>query len=112
MSTATINFSIDNTAWLLYNISKICGHCEVNKSPLWRKGWYDDILSHNIVLCNACGIKFSKNQYCFVCKYIYNHRDVVRNPDWIYCNICDRYTHIDCLDDNKCPICSSKLMKY
>ncbi len=35
---------------------KICEHCEINKTPLWRKGPEKNNIQ--VTLCNACGLYY------------------------------------------------------
>ena len=55
----------------------VCMNCGDKNTPLWRKGWNMSDREHTrpIKLCNKCGLKCSKQQYCKNCGYIYDCRD-------------------------------------
>ena len=42
----------------------MCENCNSETTPQWRKGWYNTVLNKTVSLCNACGIKYAKNQFC------------------------------------------------
>lgn len=75
-----------------------CVNCHTRRTPLWRKGWRDGILKRDVLLCNACGLKYSKRQYCCYCKFIYNMKEDVlsQQSNWMDCDSCRRWVHIDC----------------
>mgnify|MGYP001141771849 FL=1 len=75
-----------------------CVNCQTRRTPLWRKGWRDAILKRDVLLCNACGLKYSKRQYCCYCKFIYNMKEDVlsQQGNWMDCDCCRRWVHIDC----------------
>eukprot|EP01089_Gocevia_fonbrunei_P005050 TRINITY_DN15185_c0_g1_i1.p1 TRINITY_DN15185_c0_g1~~TRINITY_DN15185_c0_g1_i1.p1 ORF type:complete len:203 (+),score=35.33 TRINITY_DN15185_c0_g1_i1:192-800(+) len=96
-------------AYLLSSINskhvQTCANCGTSQTPLWRKGWYDQLLNKHVMLCNACGLKYAKNQYCPYCKYIYKmNQDVhAQREQWLNCTQCRRWVHSDC---EKKYICS------
>lgn len=48
-----------------------CASCGATKTPYWREAWGD-----NIVLCNACGLRFSKfKKRCSLCHYVPRKED-------------------------------------
>jgi hypothetical protein len=91
------------------NSTRHCAHCKTTVTPLWRKGW--SLNSKPVSLCNACGIRYSKNQFCPHCYYIYNKLEEPYNaderrpdllapnrsiPTWIRCEQCFRWVHFKC----------------
>jgi len=91
---------IDKAAHRLNHLRKKCAFCEVENSPMWRKGWYDDELDKDMSLCNAHGLRYNKNQYCSVCRWIYLAKEV--NPaEWLYCRLCKTWTHRQCDQNNQ-----------
>ena len=101
-------YTKDQAAWMLINVSIRCVNCETEDTPLWRRGWYDEFLEHYLPLCNACGIKYCKNQYCPECNIIYNISHIRNNPEyWIKCMTCSRYVHRCCIhhDEYQCTNC-------
>jgi len=75
-----------------------CASCGANKTSLWRKGWYDPLLNRPVHLCNACGLKFCKMQYCPYCKYVYSMHDLAKEKFiWTTCLYCSRYAHNTCI---------------
>jgi hypothetical protein len=74
--------------------SPLCYNCNTRKTPQWRKGTIKNDLK--VDLCNACGIKYHKNQFCSYCYRIYNKG--LRNPrHYMVCTCCRRWDHIGCL---------------
>jgi len=75
-----------------------CANCGSADTPLWRKGWYDALLNKHVMLCNACGLKYAKNQYCPYCKYVYKmNQDVhAQREQWLNCTQCRRWVHSEC----------------
>lgn len=46
--------------------ARVCASCNVSKTPYWREAW-----DPYIVLCNACGLRFSKfKKRCVKCNYV------------------------------------------
>jgi len=81
---------------------RICNFCHATSTPLWRKAKQ---CGQDIVLCNACGLRYKKGKYCYFCQGIYyedeNKRPVnrQRKPDgksWIGCAGCQHWCHLDC----------------
>jgi len=89
-------------AYLLSSLNtkaiQTCANCGNADTPLWRKGWYDTLLSKHVMLCNACGLKYAKNQYCPYCKYVYKmNQDVhAQREQWLNCTQCRRWVHSEC----------------
>ena len=113
--------SLDDEILGAYFISSLCNRCEqcgTTQTPQWRKGWYSKLLNRAVILCNACGLKYSKYQYCPYCNYIYyKGEDWNSKYVWISCDNCPRWVHVDCEKkhkhgtfyyDNKylCPTCT------
>lgn len=47
-------------------IKKSCYACKTERTPYWREGW-----KKGIILCNACGLRFSKyKKFCAKCNAI------------------------------------------
>jgi len=81
-------------AWHLFLLEKKCDSCFVTSTPLWRKGRYDRHTHRHVKLCNACGLKYVKRQYCPYCINVYYAKDL--GNDWITCSKCDTRTHVRC----------------
>jgi len=83
-------------AYLMSHLRNACENCSTTYTPQWRKGWYSEILNRSVLLCNACGIKWAKKQFCPYCNYIYG-KEVDRQSDaWLVCTSCSRWVHFDC----------------
>jgi len=90
-------------AYLMSHLRQYCENCGTFETPQWRKGWYSDVLHRSVLLCNACGLKYHKNQYCPYCHYVYGKEQEkqVFSGDalecgWITCQSCGRWCHTDC----------------
>jgi len=85
-------------AYLISHLQQRCEHCGTAETPQWRKGWFSSILNRCVVLCNACGLKYNKNQYCPYCMYVY-YKEEDRNSKnkWTTCKSCSRWVHIECI---------------
>jgi len=85
-------------AYLVSHLQHRCENCGTSETPQWRKGWYEAILNRSVVLCNACGVKYNKNQFCAYCKFVYYKEDLDSKPKsfWLNCRTCHRYVHHDC----------------
>lgn len=85
-------------AHLLYNMQKHCANCGTPSTPLWRKGWEDNVLGRSLSLCNACGLKYAKNQYCPYCMFVYKLNVDVHShrAEWVACSTCPRWVHAQC----------------
>lgn len=60
--------------------ARVCYSCSTRVTPYWRDGW-----SPGILLCNACGLRFSKyRKVCHICKAI----GIKANFERITCPIC------------------------
>jgi len=82
-------------AYLVSHLRQHCENCGTLQTPQWRKGWHSDVLNHSVLLCNACGLKFHKNQFCPYCKYVYGKEQKITNI-WLTCEYCTRWVHVDC----------------
>lgn len=103
-------------AYLMTHFRQTCENCGTFETPQWRKGWYSEMLGRSVLLCNACGLKYHKNQFCPYCRYVYGkEQDRVRDG-WLTCGHCGRWVHGECeqlFGDNKngisthytCPGC-------
>jgi len=83
-------------AYLMSHLRSACENCGTTNTPQWRKGWFSEILNRSVLLCNACGIKYAKKQYCPHCNYIYG-KEIDRQSDaWLVCSVCSRWVHMEC----------------
>jgi len=80
---------------LVSHLRQHCENCGTLSTPQWRKGWHSEVLNHSVLLCNACGLKFHKNQFCPYCKYVYGKEQKISNI-WLTCEYCARWVHVDC----------------
>ncbi len=55
-----------------------------------------EILNRSVLLCNACGIKWAKKQFCPHCNYIYGKEVDKQSDAWLVCTSCSRWVHFDC----------------
>jgi len=54
-----------------FGLHPVCGSCKTNDTPYWRDSW-----SPSFILCNACGLRYSKfKRYCCACCYIPRKED-------------------------------------
>ncbi len=66
-------------------------------TPQWRKGWFSPLLNRSVLLCNACGLKYHKNQFCPYCYFVYGKEHSEKhNHGWLTCNYCSRWVHVNC----------------
>jgi hypothetical protein len=70
-----------------------CFSCDIKYSTLWRA---KKINGDDKYLCNACGLKYSKGQYCQVCHITYYQCDMNDFYGKI-CSICNKWVHNNCL---------------
>jgi len=82
-------------AYLVSHFKPHCDNCGTMNTPQWRKGWYSDLLQHSVLLCNACGLKYHKNQFCPYCKFVYGKESKVSSV-WLICDTCARWVHGEC----------------
>jgi hypothetical protein len=87
-------------AYYLQHLRPSCANCGTMDTPQWRKGWHSSLLEKEVLLCNACGLKFHKGQFCPYCKFVYgkehssqHHQD---SSQWLCCSNCGRKTHTAC----------------
>lgn len=79
------------------HLRQYCENCATYDTPQWRTGWYSDVLGRPVLLCNACGLKYHKNQFCPYCFYVYGNREHNKTFNtWLTCTKCDRMVHVDC----------------
>ena len=95
--------------YLINHLKPHCENCYTNDTPQWRKGWYSYILKKNVPLCNACGIKYNKSQYCKICHFIYDKK-FSNGELFNICNLCKVWIHKKCdpkyyQDNYHCPQC-------
>lgn len=74
-----------------------CGDCGVKLSPLWRSVSYRGDRRH---LCNACGLRYKKGQFCPFCEKTY--KEIELHPEvWEECEEChETCAHIKCIEKN------------
>jgi hypothetical protein len=83
-------------AYLISHLKPSCEHCGVTETAQWRRGYFEPVLNRHIFLCNKCGLKYHKNQFCPHCKYIYG-KETDKDPSlWLTCNTCGRWVHSKC----------------
>lgn len=76
---------------------KTCAGCGTAKTPLWRKGWWDEEYGMSVPLCNACGMKHSKGHFCRLCHVPAHGRGVYTPPSELArCEDCLQYSHVEC----------------
>lgn len=63
-------------AYRLMMIQKpcVCFNCGVRNTPLWRNGSNSCLIKGNVPFCNACGLKYNKQQFCQNCGYVYDKK--------------------------------------
>jgi hypothetical protein len=84
-------------AYMLDHITAKCEQCGTAETPQWRKGWDSSITHRAVNLCNACGLKWAKKQFCPYCRYIYRRdQDKYSVNKWVGCVSCPRYVHVEC----------------
>jgi len=88
-------------AYLMSHLRPYCENCGTFDTPQWRKGWQSDVLGRAVLLCNACGLKYHKNQYCPYCHYVYGKEQEKQVncsdcTDWLTCQSCGRWCHAEC----------------
>nr|BAJ95181.1 predicted protein [Hordeum vulgare subsp. vulgare] len=82
-------------AYLMAHFRTYCENCGTDKSPQWRKGWFNDALNRPVNLCNACGLKYHKGSCCSYCKQVYG-KELKPCFDWLSCVGCNRFVHREC----------------
>jgi len=85
-------------AYLVAHLQQRCENCLTSETPQWRKGWYSVLLQRSVVLCNACGLKFNKNQFCPYCMFVYYKEEErkYQHNNWVTCKTCQRWVHLVC----------------
>ena len=83
-------------ALLMSHLRNHCESCWTVDTPQWRKGWYSPILGRVVLLCNACGLKYHKNQFCSYCKFVYGKEIDKTSPKFITCTECEKCVHVEC----------------
>eukprot|EP01117_Protostelium_nocturnum_P018464 TRINITY_DN7729_c0_g1_i1.p1 TRINITY_DN7729_c0_g1~~TRINITY_DN7729_c0_g1_i1.p1 ORF type:complete len:252 (-),score=50.22 TRINITY_DN7729_c0_g1_i1:131-793(-) len=91
-------------AYLISHLRPYCENCGTFVTPQWRKGWQSGALHRSVLLCNACGLKFHKNQFCPYCHYVYGKEQEklleIEQTDWLTCKMCGRWVHSECEREN------------
>jgi hypothetical protein len=78
------------------------GLCSITKPENGNaNGWVKKKIRDQLMwLCPQCTLAFSQKQYCQYCKQIYRDTSptnaIVDGLDWIQCEDCRRWTHIQC----------------
>jgi len=83
----------EDASMLLYHLKTRCSNCETEYTPQWRKGWYNYVIGKYVKLCNACGIKFSKDRFCEGCYEITGSPTKGLSMGWSKCKKCKRSFH-------------------
>lgn len=80
-----------------------CYNCNTTTSPEWRycprpcRIHNDKLyLCNQQYLCNACGLRYYKGQYCPLCYVVYYQKDT-NNISWKNCIKCNNWTHRYCI---------------
>jgi len=98
MSVESDKFSADILlgAYLINHLRSHCENCGTFNTPQWRKGWFSTVLNRSVLLCNACGLKYHKNQFCPHCMFVYSKEHDRVSNGWLVCSFCTRWVHNDC----------------
>jgi len=110
-------------ATLLSHLRHFCENCGTFATPQWRKGWHSEVLNRSVLLCNACGLKYHKNQFCPYCFYVYGKEQHKTPNHWLTCQMCGRWVHGECeealgggsYDRNQlyaCPECRKRTVAF
>jgi hypothetical protein len=101
-------------AYLVSHLRTVCENCGVTETPQWRRGYWSSVLNTYTMLCNKCGLKYHKSQFCPYCHFVYG-KEMEKDPKiWLTCNSCGRWVHIECefqrggdssIGVYKCPDC-------
>lgn len=83
-------------AYLISHMRQVCENCGTFSTPQWRKGWFSEVLNRHCQLCNACGLKYHKNQYCPYCRFVYGKEHDKIAEGWLSCQTCGRWVHQSC----------------
>ena len=83
-------------AYLIQHMRQHCENCGTLNTPQWRKGWFSQILNRSVLLCNACGLRYHKNQFCPYCRYVYGKETDKSSDKWLTCDTCGRWVHLEC----------------
>jgi hypothetical protein len=67
-----------------------CDSCGVQKTTMWRS--YKISENVTVQMCNACGLRFKKGQYCPVCLKVY-YSNAPTPETWKQCRSCGQWTH-------------------
>lgn len=70
---------IDEGVKLILNLIPYCRNCGTRATPQWRSGWWDEMLCRSVKFCNACGIKYSRGEFCEFCGKVYGKQVTVHS---------------------------------
>ncbi|PRP77442.1 centrosomal protein [Planoprotostelium fungivorum] len=74
-----------------------CHNCMTTDTPQWRTGWESKTSGGLVPLCNACGLRYYKKQFCRHCQYIYSKTEQSKSfGSWLTCTDCSRLVHLTC----------------
>ena len=75
--------------------NEICTFVGVANDPQWAKR---KKASGFFYLCSTCADCYKKNQYCDFCKQVYydGNSDVTDGKEWLQCDSCYKWNHLDC----------------
>lgn len=94
-----------------------CVNCGVKQTSCWRS--ITDNKGNRFDLCNKCGLKYRKGNFCQCCLYIYYVSETKNDSSddtWVKCLYCPRKSHKVCLEkqseNNVLYICNNCKLKY
>eukprot|EP01117_Protostelium_nocturnum_P007154 TRINITY_DN256_c0_g1_i1.p1 TRINITY_DN256_c0_g1~~TRINITY_DN256_c0_g1_i1.p1 ORF type:complete len:221 (+),score=61.60 TRINITY_DN256_c0_g1_i1:466-1128(+) len=104
-------------AFMLSHFRQYCENCKTEETPQWRKGWHNPMLGRSVLLCNACGLKYHKNQFCSFCHFIYGKEQekligTDHYDEWLSCRSCSRWCHTKCENEHGIPDSNLKPEQY
>lgn len=98
-SSHQINYDDNNIAYALLSLKgQVCFNCSCTNTPQWRKGFvFTDQIVQKVNLCNACGLKYGKNQFCSYCYKIYDFVKNINTQEIYSCSRCGKMDHQKCV---------------
>jgi len=72
-----------------------CFSCGTTQSPQWRRSQYHDAIKDRFLLCNACGLKSAKGQFCSYCLRVYY---LSSEEEYVTCDRCGKHDHASCAE--------------
>lgn len=101
---------IDLGVYYMLHLTRSCENCNTTSSPQWRKGWHSHLVDRKVDLCNACGLKFNKDQCCPYCFKIFENRKGSNDDESVWCSCvdCSRKIHVNCVSGGMSLCCNCK----